>query len=252
MSASFGTDGGHALWREVDAREPLMLSQKIRTWIFDPPYNVNFRYGQKVKDNLSLEEYRKLIHDASKNMFDNSEDDANLFHINYPEQASRTLEEIERAGWKFKQWISWVYPSNMGMSKKKCTTAHRAVLWFVKGDPETDMKAVVQPYKNPNDKRIKKRIAEGHKGTHLYSWWQINMRKNVSAGYRGWFNQLPVELIRRIILLTTKEGEWVGDLMAGGCSTFEVARTLNRKSVCCDIDLSSAIMWKEIIKEGFQ
>lgn len=237
-------------WIEHDATQELILHNefmKVKTWVFDPPYNVNFKYGAKVKDNKSLEEYKDFIFKAAQNMFNNSQENANMFHINYPEQASRTLEDLERAGWKFKQWISWVYPSNMGMSKNKCTTAHRAVLWMVKGDPKPNMKAILQPFKNPNDKRIKKRIAEGHEGTHLYSWWNVNMRKNVSRGYKGWFNQLPYELIRRMILLTTNEGDVVGDLMAGGCSTYEVAKDLNRASLCFDIDEKSKIMWDDVV-----
>jgi len=233
-------------WYQHDATEKLHLNALVKTWVFDPPYNVNFKYGKNVKDNKTLTEYRNFIFDAAKNMFNNSIENANLFHINYPEQASRTLEDLEGAGWKFKQWITWVYPSNMGMSKNKCTTAHRAVLWMVKGDPKPNMKAVLQPYKNPNDKRIKKRIAEGHKGTHLYSWWSVNMRKNVSKGYAGWFNQLPYELVRRIILLTTVEGDRVGDLMAGGCTTYEVSKDLGRYSTCCDIDNKSKIIWESI------
>ena len=33
----------------------------IRTWLFDPPYNVNFKYGDKVKDNLNEVDYHNLI-----------------------------------------------------------------------------------------------------------------------------------------------------------------------------------------------
>ncbi|MBU1077077.1 MAG: hypothetical protein KKH98_07285, partial [Spirochaetes bacterium] len=65
--------------------------------------------------------------------------------------------------------ISWVYNSNTAKQ-------HRDIAFF---GVMPDMRKVGQPYKNPTDKRIAKRIAEG-KTARLYDWWEIDQVKNVS------------------------------------------------------------------------
>ena len=218
----------------------------VNCWIFDPPYNIGFNYNSSVKDNLSLMDYFSLIEESVTNMF-NHTNEGHLFMINYPEQSARLLPIIESTGWGFKQWISWVYPSNVGHSKKQFTKASRVITWFVKGEPEYNIRATLQPFKNPNDKRIKERIANGQKGVAHYDWWEINIRKNVSKGHAGWANQLPRELVERIILTSTKKGDMVGDLMAGAGTTLEVAVPLERKCWINDIDPRSKAIWNNLL-----
>ena len=71
-----------------------------------------------------------------------------LLLVHYP-TCARLLPLIEAQA-RLQQWISWVYPSNIGHTKKRFTTAHRALLWFVHEDckqplfyPERD----TQPYR---------------------------------------------------------------------------------------------------------
>ena len=216
----------------------------IRTWVFDPPYNIGFDYGGVITDKS--EYYESEIRNMAVNMRLHSKYHANMFLVIYPAIASRLLPVIESAGWALKQWITWVYPSNIGMSDARCTTASRAILWFTYGEPATYMKADQQPYKNPNDKRIKERIANGSKGVNFYDWWEINLRKNVSKGFKGYFNQLPVDLVKRMILLTTKEGEWVGDLTAGAGTTWEVSKELKRSCWLNDVNFDCMDIWRDI------
>ena len=233
--------------KTIDDARSVTLEPKliIKSWIFDPPYNIGFKYNSNVNDSLSLTDYSSLIQESVANMF-NHTDEGHLFMINYPEQTARLLPIIESTGWEFKQWITWVYPSNVGHSKKRFTRGSRVMSWFVKGEPEYDIRATIQPFKNPNDKRIKERIANGQKGVAHYDWWKINMRKNVSKGYAGWANQLPLELVERIILTSTKEGEYVGDLMAGAGTTLEACNKLNRLCWLNDIDERALSIWEGI------
>jgi DNA modification methylase len=219
---------------------------RVRTWIFDPPYNIGFDYGGTFTDRKSEWEFQNWIVKSAVNMKLHSEEDANMFLIIYPGIAARLLNKIEGTGWRLKQWITWVYPSNIGMSKRKCTTASRAVVWFVKGDPDSYMEAIRQPYRNPNDKRIKERISNGSTGVNLYDWWDINLRKNTSKGFKGYANQLPRELVRRCILLTTVPGQRVGDLTAGAGTTYEVAKPLERDVWLNDLNPECLSIWREI------
>ena len=242
----FEVHQSHGDFREASCEVP------VKTWIFDPPYNVGYQYGEKVNDSMNRLEYLDFIGDAGEKMWDMSEPDANLFYINYQEQCARTFPILESKGWVLKQWITWVYPSNIGMSKRKCTRASRGVLWFTKGNPEAFMDATVQPYRNPNDKRVKAQIAKGKKGTHHYDWWSINLRKNVSKGFAGYYNQLPAELVERCILLSTSEGDVVGDLMAGSGSHIRPSVLNGRIPYMNDIDDSAPGLWHDVIIETWK
>lgn len=221
------------------------LPEAIDCWIFDPPYNIGYQgYDAKVNDRQSWEDYTNQMELCAAYMHLLTAN-GSLFMIHYPEATARLLPIFEKVGWKFKQWITWTYNSNIGHSKQKFTTASRTVLWMVKGDPYINIKATVQPYKNPNDKRIKKLMANGSKGTNHYDWWNIQLRKNVGKGYRGWANQLPLELIERIIQTASPEGGWVADLMAGSGTTLEAAA--GRNVWLNDISEEALPLWEGLL-----
>ena len=53
-------------------------NDQVKTWIFDPPYNIGFQYDA-CKDNLQDQEYDKLILESIENMLKHSDKDSNLF-----------------------------------------------------------------------------------------------------------------------------------------------------------------------------
>ena len=147
------------------------------------------------------------------------------------------------------QWITWAYPANFGQSSKKFTNASRTILWLVKGEPKFYGDRVVQPYRNPTDRRIKKLIhEEGKIGTALYNWWQINLCKNVSKDKREYSNQIPEELLERIILSTTEKGDLVADPFSGTFSTSRTAMSFGRRAWGCDL-YSEVIKWRPKISD---
>lgn len=227
---------------------PLKDLDLVQCWIFDPPYNIGYAgYDDKVDDRLAWDDYVELI-SQSANLMANHTSDGSLFMIHYPEATARLLPVLEAAGWEFRQWITWAYNSNIGHSKRKFTTASRTVLWMTRGEPIVNISATQQPYKNPNDKRVQALIAGGSKGVNHYDWWNINLRKNVGKGYRGWANQLPIELVERIILTASNEGGVVGDLMAGSGTLLEVSLPLNRVVYQNDISENALDIWMEMVE----
>ena len=74
-----------------------------------------------------------------------------------------------------------------------------------------------ESYKNPTDKRIAKRIAEGHDGGMLYDWMEINQVKNVSKkGDVVHPCQMPVDVMRRTIGVIDPEYVIVDPFMGSG------------------------------------
>jgi adenine-specific DNA-methyltransferase len=97
------------------------------------------------------------------------------------------------------------------------------------------MRKIPQAYKNPTDKRIAKRIAEG-KSARAYDWWEINQVKNVSKKDNPHPCPIPYELAKRIILATTNEGDLVCDPFAGSGTILRAAKDLKRKYLGFEID----------------
>ncbi len=185
--------------------------------ITDPPYNINYKYPD-FKDNINEEEYINLLTylQGYKSVI-----------IHYPEAIVNIVAE---ALGRVNKIISWCY-SNNGSSK-----AHRSIAFF---NCNPDFKKVKQPYKNINDKRIKKLIENGSKGARLYDWFNdIQLIKNISKEKCNDFtNQIPIKLLERIILLTTNEGDTILDPFFGSGSLYYACKNTNRK--CIGIEISN-------------
>jgi site-specific DNA-methyltransferase (adenine-specific) len=219
--------------------------QDVQTYIIDPPYNIGYDYKSNFKDKLSRDDYAQQTFDLLNWMFVSSTDDSSCFYINYPDKIAELYPVFLDSEWKVHQWLFWVYPSNIGVNSKKFTKATRSILWLVKDEPKINIKAIQQPYKNPSDKRIQKLIESGKTGTNLYDWWEINMCKNVSKDKNDYVNQIPEELLRRLILTTTNENDLVADPMCGSGSTIVTASKLNRKGLGMDINADLIPLWQK-------
>ena len=216
---------------------------KIQTTIIDPPYNIGFNYKSDFKDKMTPEEYNKFIYDCIEGCYHHSIDDANLFLINYPEIIFDLYLAIEHSSWNIHQFIQWVYPNNSGFSKKRFTKSSRTIVWLTKGNPKIYIDRVTQDYKNPEDKRVQELIASGKTGTHLYNWWEINIVKGNSKEHLGYVNQIPYELLRRLILTTTDVNDVVYDPMCGSGSTVYAANHLGRLGIGYDISSEAKAVW---------
>lgn len=144
--------------------------------VTDPPFNIGYHY-RGYKDNMPEDEYYSWLAEILGGV--------PAVVIHYP-------EALYKLSFKMGEFpsrvVSWVYNSNTARQ-------HRDIAFFGITPDFTKMK---QPYKNPNDKRIKKLIAEG-KGARLYDWWNINQVKNVSKKKLGHPCVMPLEVMKRII-----------------------------------------------------
>jgi DNA modification methylase len=184
----------------------------------DPPYNIKYKYLD-YNDNMSEEEYIKLFNPLK---------DKKVIMIHYPESicnvVCKSLGNVNKI-------ISWCY--NNHMSSK----AHRSIAFW---NCNPDFNKVKQPYKNPNDKRIKKLIENGSTGTSSYDWFSnIQQVKNVSKEkHLGFTNQIPIALLERVLLLTTNEGDIILDTFSGSGSLYFACKNTNRKYIGIEQSIS--------------
>ena len=181
--------------------------------ITDPPYNQGYAYNN-YKDKLSKKDYIELL----------SKIPTPCVIIHYPEETINLLPKAIKENCE--QVVCWVYNSNTGKQS-------RIISWW---GCKPDFKKVTQPYKNLNDKRIQKRIAEGKTGAKLYDWWNINQVKNVSKEKTEHPCQIPEKVIENIILTTASKDDLIIDVFAGSGTTGIVAEKLGYKSIMYEID----------------
>lgn len=177
--------------------------------VSDPPFNINYKYNTYL-DNMNEDEYYEMLDFYFK--------DLPSVVIHYPESLYKLSFQIRKFP---KKIISWVYNSNTGKQ-------HRDIAFF---DIKPDMNKVRQPYKNPNDKRIKERIANGKIGAKLYDWWNINQVKNVSKEKTKHPCQMPLEVMKNIIGILPNDCLIIDPFMGSGTTGLAVIEMNKQQNV---------------------
>ena len=187
----------------ADFRELGDLEQRFGEFVIvtDPPFNIGYHYNG-YKDSIDAAEYNEMLTTLIMGR--------QSVVIHYPEYLYELAMEADI---KPQRVVSWVYNSNTPRQ-------HRDIAFF---NITPDFTKVRQPYKNPNDKRIKERIARGQTGAKLYDWWNINQVKNTSAEKTEHPCQMPLEVMKRIIGILPDDITVIDPFMGSGTTGVAVA-----------------------------
>lgn len=206
MYKVFNEDFRTGLYRELEGDEMIVT---------DPPYNIGYEYNQ-YQDDLEEDEYIDLISQLRG---------YKLAIIHYPEE---TMKYFVNALGVPQEVNVWAYNSNLP------NRHHRLINYY---NAKPNYNKVKQPYKNLNDKRIQKRIAQGHTGARSYDWFSdIQLVKNVQKKEYPHPCPVPVELMERIIKLTTDPGDTIVDPFMGSGTTGIAALNTGRRFIGFEID----------------
>jgi hypothetical protein len=188
-----------------DAREivPTLPASVVVT---DPPYNVGTMYDG-YGDNLAREDYVALLRQTCG---------PPCCLVHYPEDLCDLAGELNLG--HMTQAVAWVTNSNLPRQ-------WRMVAWF---GVEPLLARETQDYKNPQDRRIRARIAAGCRARG-YDWWQVHPVKHGAAERVQHPCQLPLEVARRIVNITP--GETILDPFAGSGTTLVAAKELGRRAI---------------------
>ena len=198
-----------------DIRHELFKKQQKYIIVTDPPFNVGYKYNT-YKDRMSEEDYREMLYEIF------CWDSAPSVVVHYPEQLYQLAVDMGRPPTRV---VSWVYNTN---NRRQ----HRDIAFF---GIYPDFKRVLQPYKNPNDKRIKRLIANGSMGTPIYDWWNVNIVKNVSKEKTAHPCQMPLQVMKNIIGILPDDYVIIDPFMGSG-TTGVACRQLNRKFIGIELD----------------
>jgi DNA modification methylase len=204
--------------------------------VTDPPFNIGKKYDGDYNDNLKFEEYLAWCYKWIDELVRTIKIGGSLYIFNYPENNAYLKVYLDKKKeMRFKRWLTWHYPTNTGHSKKNYTRTQDSILFYTKGDNYTfNKELVVQPYKNPTDKRVRKLIESGKKGTGPYDVFTFNLVKNVSKEKTEHIAQLPLSLVEIFVKASSNPGELVFDPFLGSGTTAVAAKKNGRHYLGCE------------------
>jgi DNA modification methylase len=235
---------------------PRMKAGVIDLLITDPPYNKNLNYGKYFKDKKSEPGYfkwcRRWLTECARVLSRKG----SIYLISYPEINARLLPIlVDEQHLKFRRWLTWHYPTNIGHSKRNYTRSQRSILFLTKSNQYVfNRQQIIQHYKNPEVSKIRNRIANGSSGRASYDLlrfldlmelskgmidiYDFNLLKNVSKDrFTGEHPcQLPLTLLRLLTKVSSNPGSVVLDPFAGTFSLSAIAADLGRASVGIEIN----------------
>ena len=218
-------------------------SETVMLIVTSPPYNIGKSYEKKstLEDYVSaqvqvISECVRLLHPRGSicwqvgNHVDRGEVfplDTILYHV------------FKDHGLKLRNRIIWHFEHGLHC-RKRLSGRHETVLWFTKGDDYTfDLDAIRVPSKYPGKRYFKGpkvgQLSGNPLGKNPGDVWIFPNVKNNHIEKTIHPCQFPVELVERLVLSMTEEGDIVLDPFMGVGTSVIAALKHDRIGYGCDI-----------------
>ena len=229
----------------------------IQLIITSPPYNLGKEYEKKIGLDIYLKQQEKVITECVRvlkpegslcwqvgNFVENGEIiplDILLFPI------------FSKLNLKLRNRIVWHFGHGLHASNR-FSGRYEVILWFTKSDNYIfNLDPVRVPQKYPNKKYYKGpkkgQLSGNPLGKNPSDIWNIPNVKSNHIEKTEHPCQFPVELIERLVLSMSNEGDWVFDPYMGVGSTAIASLLHNRKTIGAEImELYVKIGWDRINK----
>lgn len=204
--------------------------------ITSPPYNLGKPYEKRLALDNYLAQQRLVINECARILADHG---SICWQIgNYVAQGEIIPLDImlfplfRDLNLRLRNRIVWYFGHGLHASKR-FSGRYEVILWFTKSDHYTfNLDAVRVPQKYPRKKHFKgpkKGQLSAHPlGKNPGDVWEIPNVKANHVEKTGHPCQFPVELVERLVLALTDEGDWVLDPFIG-VGTTAVASLLHRR-----------------------
>lgn len=197
----------HANCLDVIARMP---DDFIDVCLTDPPYGIEFQSNQRT---VGLK-FEKIENDESPfidwilPVYNKMKQGGRLLCFYRWDVQDNFLNEIKRVGFTVKSQLVWDKCSHgMGDLKGEFAPQHESIIYATKGRYEF----------------------KGNRPTTVFKVPKVGANNLIHP------NEKPVELIRRLLLACSEEGEQVFDPFGGSFSTYIAAVNLKRHCVTCEL-----------------
>jgi len=191
----------------ADCRDILPSLPKVDLVLTDPPFNVGKNYGEESNDELSQPEYYDFIKSVSDLLYFRVNDLSSLL-IKIP---TKYLPLIVQAllGWQYK-WTMGLYVPNSTKPMCKGFNQLGLVLWYYKTEP------------------LKVKFAN--------DVYYHNRDGNLRTNGETHPNPMESELVGRLIVDFSNEGNLILDPFMGSGTTLRAAKNLGHKCIGIEIE----------------
>jgi adenine-specific DNA-methyltransferase len=228
-----------------DCREFLrqLPDQEAALVVTSPPYNIGKEYESKRSLDDYLAEQDEIIGECVRVLDDrgsicwqvgNHVSDSEVYPLDillYP--------LFKKQGLRLRNRIAWTFGHGLHCSRR-FSGRYETILWFTKGDDYTfNLDSVRVPSKYPGKKHFKGprkgQLSGNPLGKNPTDVWEIPNVKNNHVEKTIHPCQFPVELVERLVLSLTNEGDLVVDPFMGVGSALVAASLHRRRGAGSDI-----------------
>lgn len=192
----------------------------------DPPFNIGINYD-KYNDKLSYEDYMQFSEEWIDACLRVLKPDGSFYIAIGDEFAADIRVLMRRKDVHLRNWIIWYYTFGQAM-KTKFSRSHTHIFYFTKSKDDFTFNAdsIRIPSKRQlvyNDKRAN---PKGKIPDDVWTYSRVCGTFNERVEKHPC--QMPLELLERIILVSSNEEDLVLDPFAGSGTTLIAAKTHNR------------------------
>lgn len=215
----------------------------VKLIVTSPPYNLGKDYEEKIELKEYIKQQKSVIKECARILHDNgsicwqvgnfvnNSEIVPLDIVLHPIFHSLKLHLRNRIIWHFGHGLH---------ASKRFSGRYEVILWYTKNEDYTfNLDSIRIPQKYPNKKHHKGpnkgKLSCNPIGKNPSDIWEI---PNVKANHVEKTIhpcQFPIELIERLVLSLTNEGEWVFDPFIGVGSTALAALKNNRRAIGAEI-----------------
>lgn len=216
------------------------MKPKIFDLVFaDPPFNLNKKYGEGISDNISREEYLLWCKQWIYQCYRVLKEGGSLFIWNIPKWNIEIAHYLNTLGAEFRHWVAVDMKNSMPI-QGKLYPAHYSLIYFTKGKPKifNKLKIPVQTCRHCG-KEIKNyggyRDKIHEDGINLADiWYDISPVRHKAKKNRI-ANELPENLMTRILQIASSQGDLVLDPFGGSGTTYAVCEKMHRHWIGIEI-----------------
>jgi adenine-specific DNA-methyltransferase len=228
----------------------------IQLVVTSPPYNL----GKEYESRLHLEDYltqqRKVITECTRVLGErgsicwqvgNYVDNGSIIPLD-----SLLYPIFSDLGLKMRNRIVWHFEHGLHCSRR-LSGRYETIMWFTKGDNYVfELDPIRVPQKYPGKKYFKGPKAGQYScnplGKNPGDVWTIPNVKSNHVEKTGHPCQFPVELIERLVLSLSQEGDWVLDPFLGTGTSVVAALRHKRRGIGAEVVSKYVEMAKERIQ----
>jgi len=207
----------------------------------DPPFNQNKNYNSH-DDKMDPIEYWKWMKDVSNLVYEKTNFGGSIYFMQREKNVKEVITVLEDSNWIFQNLIVWKKKSSAVPGTYKYGKHYQIIVFATKGPkPQVFNKLRIDPpllvtekYKRENGMYVTDVWDDIRELTSGYFAGEEPLR--LPNGERLHNQQSPIQLLLRIILSSSKPGDFILDPFSGTATTNIVSRQLNRNSICIEKD----------------